>query len=46
MVCWRRRKKGRERNCGWLPLPSVVENKASDFSSSLRTYESKHFRFL
>jgi hypothetical protein len=30
-VCWRRRKKGRETNGGWLTLSSVVENEASDF---------------
>jgi tRNA isopentenyl-2-thiomethyl-A-37 hydroxylase MiaE len=37
-------KKGRERNGGQLTLSSVVEDEASDFFSSLRTSESKHYR--
>jgi hypothetical protein len=40
-----KKKKGRERNGGRLTLSSVVEDEASDFFSSLRTSESKHYRF-
>jgi hypothetical protein len=40
-----KKKKGRERNGGRLTLSSVVEYEASDFLSSLRTSESKHYRY-